>query len=147
METSLLHYLLPDSPLSLHRQAAQRTCRHNIGPSRSRCTMADTLDVRPTILYDSRLLTCGPCQGHLFSADAGHDLCLPDWDSSTALLPRRQTCKEWFPSANFQRPTDRVDCPLGVCESETCARWRRLSGVQAKLFLVTSPCDVCGVVF
>ena len=117
----------------------------SIGPSTSRRTMSGTLNLKPRVSYESRLCTCGPCQCHLFSANAAHDLCLPDRDSSTALLPRRQTCKEWFQNANFQRPTYRVDWPVGDCESESSAHWRRLSGVQAKLFLVTNPCGVYGV--
>ena len=62
------------------------------------------------VLYESRLSSREPCPGHLFSANAAHDLGSPNWDSSTVLLPRRQTCKEWLQSANFQRPTYRVAC-------------------------------------
>ena len=63
--------------------------------------MADTLDVRPAVSYESRLSTGGSCQGHLLLADAAHDLGLPDWDSSTALLSGNRLA-EWLQSANFQ---------------------------------------------
>lgn len=36
---------------------------------------------------------------------------------------------------------------MGVCESKACAHWRRLSGVRAKLFLVTSPCAAACTIF
>lgn len=87
--------------------------------------------------------TCGPCQGHLLSGDAAHDLCLPDWDSRRML---RETCKEWFQCANFQQRASRVDYPMSACESGACASCCRLSGVQAKLTLVINPAvDVDGV--
>lgn len=59
--------------------------------------------------------------------------------------PRRRTSKEWFQSANFQRPTYRKDCPTNPCESEVCAFRRRLGGVQTKLQLVTKSCGASTV--
>ncbi|KAJ4993652.1 hypothetical protein SVAN01_00706 [Stagonosporopsis vannaccii] len=104
-------------------------------PANSTMAMAAALDMKPAVSYESRLLSCGPCQGHLFAADAAHDLYLPDWDRSTARTSRRQNGKEWFQSANFQQRTYREDCPTRACESEARACWRQSSGVQAKLFL------------
>ena len=39
------------------------------------------------------------------SGDAAHDLGIPNRGSTSSLLARRRTCKEWFPNPNFQRPT------------------------------------------
>lgn len=100
--------------------------------------------VKPTVSCESRLSrACGPCQGQLFLADAAHDLCLPDWDSSTALLQGDRLAKSGSKVRIFS------DQRIGEAALWQLANQRpahagavRQAGVQAKSFLVTSACAV-----
>jgi hypothetical protein len=74
------------------------------------------------------------------SGDAAHDLGIPNRDSTSSLLARRQTCKEWFPIRIFSgRPADMSVHALPVLANHTFAQVCAVcfSGVQTGALLTT----------